>query len=257
MASISLPTKFGEKGECDLLFYKRHVAFHIDEMTIKLGDGCEAPNKSTQSLLDAYTTSWYQQHGPLQILSSDGESGLNNDEAKAELNRLGTELRISAPGQHAQTVNTRIGVLRHTMHLIEEDLKRYNHTISFPRLLGEDIFVCDAFSVYNGVTPYNAYTGRQLPFLPDLQNLDFEKESENTDGEREQRIWQTGLEAITQSTAVAEMNRALKTQTTIDGGRLYKPGDLVDYHRPTATKDEHGGWNGPYPWSGMDRREAK
>ena len=22
---------------------------------------------------------------------------------------------------------------------------------------------------------------------------------------------------------------------------------MIDYHRPTATKDEHGGWNGPYP----------
>ena len=133
------------------------------------------------------------------------------------------------------------------MHLIEEDLKRYNHTISFPRLLGEGIYVCNAFSFYNGVSPYNAYTGRQPPFLPDLQNLDFEKEGENTDGERERRIRQTGIEAITQSTAVAKINRALKTQTTIDGSRLYKPGDLVDYHRPTATKDDHGGWNGPYP----------
>ena len=43
------------------------------------------------------------------------------------------------------------------------------------------------------------------------------------------------------------MNRALNTQTSTDGSRLYKPGDLIDYHRPTATKDEHGGWNGPYP----------
>ena len=22
---------------------------------------------------------------------------------------------------------------------------------------------------------------------------------------------------------------------------------LIDYRRPTATKDDHGGWNGPYP----------
>ena len=33
----------------------------------------------------------------------------------------------------------------------------------------------------------------------------------------------------------------------MDGNRLYNPGDLIDYHRPTATKDEHGGWNGPFP----------
>ena len=39
----------------------------------------------------------------------------------------------------------------------------------------------------------------------------------------------------------------MKTATTPDGGRLYKVCDLVDYHQPTATKDEHGGWNGPFP----------
>eukprot|EP00959_Pyramimonas_sp_CCMP1952_P111457 2331381-Pyramimonas_sp.AAC.1 len=24
-------------------------------------------------------------------------------------------------------------------------------------------------------------------------------------------------------------------------------GDLVDYHRPATTKDDWGGWNGPFP----------
>jgi hypothetical protein len=68
-----------------------------------------------------------------------------------------------------------------------------------------------------------------------------------TDTQREQRIREAGIEAITQSTAVAKINRAIKTRTTPDGRELYKTGDLIDYHRPTATKDEHGGWNGPYP----------
>ena len=55
------------------------------------------------------------------------------------------------------------------------------------------------------------------------------------------------IEAITQATAVAKTNRALRAKTAPDGARLYTPGDLIDYHRPTATKDDHGGWNGPYP----------
>ena len=65
--------------------------------------------------------------------------------------------------------------------------------------------------------------------------------------EREQRIRQVSIEAITQATAVAKTNRALRAKTAPDGARLYAPGDLIDYHRPTATKDDHGGWNGPYP----------
>ena len=126
-------------------------------------------------------------------------------------------------------------MLRNTMHLIEEDLKRYGTTIPFTRLLGEGIFVTNAFTFYNGVSPYNAHTGRQPPMLPDLENADFSQEGEQSNGERETRIRQAGVAAITQSTAVAKINRALKAKTTTDGSRLYNPGDLMDYHRPTAT----------------------
>ena len=28
---------------------------------------------------------------------------------------------------------------------------------------------------------------------------------------------------------------------------MFKEGDLIDYWRQPTTKDEHGGWNGPYP----------
>eukprot|EP00959_Pyramimonas_sp_CCMP1952_P262632 5491738-Pyramimonas_sp.AAC.1 len=55
------------------------------------------------------------------------------------------------------------------------------------------------------------------------------------------------IEAITHATAVAETNRALRTKTTLTGQHYYDEGDLVDYHRPTATKDDWGGWNGPFP----------
>ena len=188
-----------------------------------------------------------QRQGPFQYFYSDVELGFNNAASIAELKRLGTELLIRAPGQHAQLAESRQSLLRHVMHLIEEELKRHNHTLSFPRLYAEAIFVVNAFTFYNGVSPYNAYTGRQPAFLPDFENLDFPKGGELNTTQREQWIRQISIEAITQSTTVAKINRALKTSTTPDASRLYKVGDLIDYHRPTATKDEHGGWNGPYP----------
>ena len=116
-------------------------------------------DKKTATLLDAYVTSWFQRNGPLKTLYSDGELGLDNDESKVELRRLGTELRIRAPGQHARTVESRNGVLRHVMHLIEEGFKAYKLDIPFKRLLGEGFFVCNAFTFYNGVSPYNSLTG--------------------------------------------------------------------------------------------------
>eukprot|EP00974_Lingulodinium_polyedra_P061264 5908283-Lingulodinium_polyedra.AAC.1 len=85
----------------------------------------------------------------------DGEPGMNNDVAKAELKRLGTDLRVRAPGHHANIIEARHGLLRHVLHLIEEDLQRFDADISFKRLLVEGIFVCNTFSFYNGVSPYN------------------------------------------------------------------------------------------------------
>ena len=221
IASVSIPTKFNEEGEADLLFYKRHIAFHIIDLAIRLSDGCEIPNKQTDTLLDAYITSWVQRNGAFKVLHMDGETGMNNETAIAELKRLGTQFKVRAPGQHTRTSDKRIAILRHVMHLIEEDLTRYGIEITFKRLFGEGLFVCNAFTFYNGASPYNAHTGRQPACLPDLENIDFDPNGENTDGQRERRIRETSLEAITQSTAVAKTTRALKAQTTLDGSRLY------------------------------------
>ena len=110
---------------------------------------------------------------------SDGELGFNNPAPIAYLKSLGTELQIKAPGQHASIAEARQSMLRHVMHMIEEELKRHDQpTIPFCRLCGEALFVVNAFSFYNEVSPYNAHTGRQPAFLPDLENIDFPKEGE-------------------------------------------------------------------------------
>ena len=91
---------------------------------------------------------------------SDGEGALNNDTARGILKHKGTELRIRARGQHATTIEARNGILRHTMHLMEEDLKRNDISLNIKRLLAESIFVCKAFTYYNGESPYHALLGR-------------------------------------------------------------------------------------------------
>eukprot|EP00959_Pyramimonas_sp_CCMP1952_P086797 1815504-Pyramimonas_sp.AAC.2 len=74
--------------------------------------------------------------------------------------------------------------------------------------------------------------------LPDLPVLDHEQQTETSDHSREQTIRRVCIEAITQATAVATTNRALRTKTTITGQHYHEEGDLVDYHRPTTTKDD-------------------
>ena len=162
-----------------------------------------------------------------------------------ELERLGTMLKTKAPDQHASIIESRNAILSHAMHVMEEEFKRQCIEVSFKRLLGEATFVTNASTFYNGVSPYNAYTGRQPPFLPDLENVDFPRGGELTDTQREQRIREVIIESITQTTAVAKTIRALGSKTTADGAREYKVGDLIDYHRTPDSNDESGGWNGP------------
>eukprot|EP00959_Pyramimonas_sp_CCMP1952_P018690 394824-Pyramimonas_sp.AAC.1 len=59
--------------------------------------------------------------------------------------------------------------------MIEEELNRHNIPIVCTRVLAEGVFVTNAFTFYNGVSPYRAQTGRQPSFLLDLDTLDFPK----------------------------------------------------------------------------------
>ena len=172
---------------------------------------------------------------------------LNNDTAKAILKEKGTELRIRAPGQRATTIEARSCILRGIVHLVEESLNNRDIPVNFTRLLAEALFVCNAFTFYNGVSHYNALLGRQPACLPDLNVLDHETTNETSDRSREQQIRQVSLDAITQATAVAKANRALKATARQAGQRHYKPSELGDYRRPANTKDDCGGWNGPVP----------
>lgn len=127
---------------------------HIIDRAIRLSDGCEVTDRLSETILNAYATTWLQRNGPFQIVYSDGEGGLSNTESIAELKRLGTELRVRASDQHARQAEARQSMLRHAaMSMIEEELKRHGTTIPCSRLYAEAIFVVNAASFYNGVSP--------------------------------------------------------------------------------------------------------
>ena len=90
------------------------------------------------------------------------------------------------------------------MHQFEGELKERNLEVMLPRLLTEALFVINAFTFYNGSSPYNALLGRQPACLPDLPTPDFDQKTETSDHAREQHIRAVSLEAITQATAVAK-----------------------------------------------------
>ena len=77
--------------------------------------------------------------------------------------------------------------------------------------------------------------------LPDINALP----TTNTGARDLQRIREITLQRIIEATAISRIGRAMITFTTPIGEAIdYKPGDLVDFHRPPATKDESG-WKGP------------
>eukprot|EP00959_Pyramimonas_sp_CCMP1952_P181136 3787626-Pyramimonas_sp.AAC.1 len=62
----------------------------------------------------------------------------------------GATLRVRAPGQHATSIESRNGILRGALHMIEQELNRHNIPVVFTRVLAEGIFVINAFTFYNG-----------------------------------------------------------------------------------------------------------
>eukprot|EP00959_Pyramimonas_sp_CCMP1952_P006519 136217-Pyramimonas_sp.AAC.1 len=100
--------------------------------------------------------------------------------------------------------------------MVEEELNRHNIPVVFTRASAEGIFATNAFTLYNRILPYQAHTGRQPSFFPDLDTLDFRKGPETSGHERERRVREVSPEATTQATAVAKTNRALRAKTAPD-----------------------------------------
>ena len=102
VSTLSLPTRFNESVEGDLLFYKQAVIMHLLDRCTRWHAGRPVNSKAEQELLDAIHTIWISVFGPMTTLYFDGEAGLSTDSAKQHLKRLGIDLKVRAPGQHSQ-----------------------------------------------------------------------------------------------------------------------------------------------------------
>ena len=115
--SITLPERFGQHVESDLMFYKQYIIFHSVCRCTRWHAGKAVPSKQEQDLLDALYTSWIAVHGPMEHWYIDGESGLHTDAVLATLSREGIEVKTRAPGQHARFIERRGAMLRTCLHL--------------------------------------------------------------------------------------------------------------------------------------------
>jgi hypothetical protein len=199
--------------------------------------------KTAEILCTAIDTTWIQIFGSFKILVIDGESSMFGEEGTQYLQRRGIVTRKRAPGQHARMIERRGAILRHAMHCIEEQAEREGIRLEFKQLLSEAIFAGNSLISHGGATPYNARFGCQPAMLPDLHALP--DDTTAGVGRHMHRMRELALQKIIEATAVERINRAMRTHTTVPGEVLdYREGDLVDFHRPPAKKDDHA-WHGP------------
>ena len=240
---VELVTRQNEFVEADILFYKQFMAWHMLDRADRWHASTVITSKTGPSLCTAIDLTWVTIFGPFQYLVVDGESGLITEDSAAYLKSRGITYRPRAPGQHARMIERRGAILRHSMHCMEQQLARENVQVEFAQLLAEATFAGNALISHNGATPFNARFGRQPAMLPDLQVIP--EWGGTVPGRDLQRVREVALQKIIESTAIARINRARRTVTTASGEALnYQPGELVDFHRPTMTKDAQA-WHGP------------
>lgn len=130
------------------------IVFIIDR-AIRLSDRCSSTDSDINTLIPAYTLTWVRSHGAAKQLYCDGEAPANTVVAIEQYTRLGIEVRIRAPQQHARVVEARNAMFRHVMHVTNEDLVRAGHPVSLERVYVKTITVVNVFSFYNGLSPYD------------------------------------------------------------------------------------------------------
>jgi hypothetical protein len=231
IASANISTKFDEDVEMDLMFYKEDTVCHCIDRASRWRATKSIADKTDQTLAEALVTAWIGIHGLMEILISDGESGVVKGSIfLGELKSRGIELKIRAPSQHARYIERIGALLRQAMRIIEEQLKREGVNTTFPILLAEATVAGNCLTHVGGATPYQVVYGRQPSILPPIAIQTGEDLDEPSAGNDrvEARIREVALQAMIEATSQARISRAMNTKTQIPGERLYTKGDIVE-----------------------------
>ena len=197
-------------------------------------------------------THWIRHFGPMKVLIADGETGLVSEEVAQFLDRQNpaVQLKTKAPGEHAQMVERHHELLRRFLLRVESQLRSEGLVVPMEVIVAECILAKNVLTTVAGHTPYRALYGREPPGL-----AEFEPQSETALDDRSggvagfsrnhHRVREMALAAMVQESAQMRLERALNSKTRLAVEQLeLQPGDLVDFWRKPATKDESG-WRGP------------
>ena len=241
VTSSSIPTKFNQVVQVDLLFYKDKVVLHMIDLTTRFTVAKAIALRNLDSVLTAIMSSWIAMFGPPSKLTSDQEGALASPEAAAYLESRGIKLHLLAKEQHAQTVERHHAILRRQLHVLDEQTLAEGLRISFDALLGEAVYAKNALFSMGGATPYEAVFGR----TPSLFGVVDAEIGDSPDDRDSDRIRHLAIQSMIQATAENKLKRADKSKSRMPGDLLdLRVGDQVEFHRKATTKDVHS-WFGP------------
>ena len=250
VCSVEIPDKFNDQVECDLLFVRKHIIFHMLCRCTRWEATRLIPDKSSETLMKAIQEIWISTHGPMRELITDGESGIVLSEStQLYLTRQGVKLHPRGKDQHARYAERRGALLRDVIHRIEGQLEEEGLAdIPFECILAEATFCGNAMLTVGGSTPYNALYGRVPQMLPDINQVvrpgEIDRLNPGTIGHTH-RLREISIQSMVEGSARARLGRAMNTRTTMAAQKLnLQPGDEVDFFREPHSKDTSG-WTGP------------
>ena len=242
-------TKFAEVVQHDLTFFEQKPIQHLICAVTRLSQACWLPSKTTPSLIDGIDLMWIRPYGPMDVLESDQESGLVNDESKVYFSRLGTELKLKGVNAHVRMLEKHHDWLRQQYLRTKTQCEEEGLNFTKERLLSVCLTAKNSLFTVGKSTPMQAVFGRQPAVLPNLEQGDALLDDTNTgpDGVSRHsiRLREIALDNMIQTTAVERAARALRSKTRRSGhDESYVQGDKVEIYRAPANKDTSG-WRGP------------
>ena len=183
VTSSSMPVRFNETVQVDILFVFNKMALHIIDVCTRFSQALILPSRSAEEILHCLQTGWFQLFGPPQTLISDQEGGLTGPESAAWLEQRNVVLKVRAKNQHADMVERHHEILRRQIHLINTNAEQEGLRASLSAVLSEAVFAKNVLFNTGGASPYEAVFGR-IPPLVNVTRPDLATEVDDRDADR-------------------------------------------------------------------------
>jgi hypothetical protein len=100
--AIDLPDTFNQQVEGDIMFYERHMIYHLLDRCTRWHAATVLPDKTAASLMNALSSLWITQFGAPKELIHDEERGTTAEVTQLMLATHGIKFISKPDRQHAQ-----------------------------------------------------------------------------------------------------------------------------------------------------------